>query len=458
MFCKYCGKASGDRDICSACEEKIKNFMENGGSEQGLQSGAANGNNSSVSSSRNQQVYNWDEAHSNETVEVNEEKTVEYKGFFTLPRIISFIGIIIFTACLFMPMFQNSESEVYILTDLNNGEVALAIPLFMLLNTIFDRSISRVTFSGGIPHRAHGFFRFRLLIVWGVIGIITLLGLRSYFGSGYDVSNGIYYFAFVGCGLTIIAPFFVRENDGTGLKPIRKYDYIWIVLVAVIAVVLCYKMSVTNNDSEDVYTSSVEDTTDSYESKYEEVEKDYNEYAASNKESTVAETEAPVVDNSAEESYRAKLRDFVANYGRSYCIYDVNKDGIDDVIVPSYYDIYAYEVYVYENNEFVGAQGDNGPGLYSYNGLYACDDSGLYSYYEDADNGIYRYIKYRYSDGNLTEDYSDYVSIEGNDYFVDGNPTNYDMFNQKKYRILNSSLYFYDLSDSTAIENARYNR
>jgi hypothetical protein len=330
MFCKYCGKASGDRDICSACEEKIKNFMENGGSEQGLQSGAANDNNSGVSSSRNQQVYNWDETHSNENVEENNEKTVEYKGFLSLPRIISLIGVIIFTACLLMPMFQNSESEVYILTDLPNGEVAFAIPLFMLLNTIFDRSISRVTFSGGIPHRAHGFFRFRLLIVWGVIGIITLFGLRSYFGSGYDVSNGIYYFAFVGCGLTIIAPFFVRENDGTGLKPIRKYDYIWIVLVAVIAVVLCNKMKVPNNDSEDVYTSSVEDTTDSYESKYEEVEKDYNEYAASNKENTVTETEAPVVDTA--ELYSTRLGEMIAKCRTEYCLYDIDKDGWEEFI------------------------------------------------------------------------------------------------------------------------------
>jgi hypothetical protein len=277
MFCKYCGNDSGNRGICSECEKKKKYFM---------QSGAANDNSDNASDGK-QAMSVWDEIIESE----DEEKSVEYKSFFTLPRIISLIGIIIFTACFLMPMFECSERDLSILM-MPKGELLIIIPLFMLLNTTFDKIVSRVSFL-----REFGFFRFRLCIVWGIFGIITLLSLRSYCGSEYNLSKEIYYLAFVGCGLTIIAPFFVRENDGTGLKPIKKLDYIWIAAVVVQACVLYGMIQFTHNGSQTVYKSEVEETAESYESGYNETEKDHAEYTdASENKNTVTEKSTPKIE------------------------------------------------------------------------------------------------------------------------------------------------------------------
>lgn len=223
MFCKYCGKNSGTSDICSECNEKINNFMQNCSVGENI---------------NNNQEYDWYKEQL-ETDKIAEEH-IEYKGFCTFPRILGIVAAILFAICCIAPIYIYGDDGYLSLINIQKGEGFLIIPLFMLLNAIFDKSITTISLSG--IH--HGFLRFKLCILWGIIGlcaiIITPCMLSFYTGIVMQGYTGTFYIAVISCVLQIIAPFLVRENDGTGIKPVKKYDYIWIVLTILIAVVLCF--------------------------------------------------------------------------------------------------------------------------------------------------------------------------------------------------------------------------
>lgn len=420
MFCKYCGKASGERDVCSACEEKIKKFMENGGSEQVSQNTDTTNNTTTAdnmdSGNKQGQGYNWYESQMPENVDERRKENVKQKGFFSLPRIISFIGIIIFALCCIMPMFEYSDYDGICLIDEPNGGLVFIIPLFMLLNTIFDKSISGISFSGAIPHRTHGFFRFRLCIVWGVIGVVTLLCLGSNYSGTPGLSRGLfYYLAFVGCGLTIIAPFFVRENDGTGIKPIKKWDYIWIVAVVVIACVLCSRLQfVDSSDTEQAYSS--EDKKIGSNNKSNDNKTDNKTYykdntAISETESNVSESENNVSDSKSNVSepevdenaiYSSKLQEMIAQYPSGYCLYDVDKDGKEDFIVlsPNSGETDAgnqYRIYVYSDGVFNYIDS-----ISTYGYIYGTND--YFIIYEGTQMAAYSLVVIQYDSSSKTLD------------------------------------------------------
>lgn len=246
MFCKYCGKNSDNYDVCNECNEKINSYMKNSNLEE-----------STVDKNGYDRIM-----EQTESITHNKEVT-EYRGFFTMPRIMGFIGSIIFAFCCIVPMYMYGEEDYLSLIDVKNGETFLLIPLFMLLNTIFDKSITRVTLSG--IH--NGFLRFKLCIFWGIVGICSIIIYPCAFSLFTNVAiteyTPIFYIAIIGCVLLIIAPFLIKENDGTGIKPVKKYDYIWIVLSVLIAVLLCFAtVSKTDelgyNDNDNILEENLE--------------------------------------------------------------------------------------------------------------------------------------------------------------------------------------------------------
>lgn len=237
MFCKYCGKDSGNSDVCNECNEKINSYIKNSNMEE-----------STVDK-------NDCDSYMEQTENiVNNDAVTEYRGFFTMPRVMGLIGSIIFAFCCIVPMYMYGEENYFSLIDLKKGETFLLIPLFMLLNVKFDKFITRVTLSG--IHS--GFFRFKLCILWAIIGICAIIICPCIISINTNTVleyTPIFYIAIIGCALLIIAPFLVKENDGTGIKPIKKYDYIWIVLSVLIAVLLCF--ATVSKKDEVVYNDNI---------------------------------------------------------------------------------------------------------------------------------------------------------------------------------------------------------
>lgn len=249
MFCKYCGNDSGGSDICSKCSEKINNFTQNKSDGKDIS---------------NNQGYNWYKEQLENSEE--KEKPVEYKGFWTFPRILSIVAAILFTFCCIMPQYLIDDVTMDLaIADIKpNGGYVFVIPILIILNTIFDKSIVTVSLSG-FHFR---FLRHKLCIIFGAIGICTLF-VVPYAMSTYGIIVTDYtpwfYVSVISCLLAIAAPFFVRANDGTGIKPIRKYDYIWIVIVAVLTVALCYNAinkqvnsMVADNNNNDILAEYLE--------------------------------------------------------------------------------------------------------------------------------------------------------------------------------------------------------
>lgn len=272
MFCKYCGKPSGETDVCSECNYKLNNIDQNGGSAVDMIASDVPVNNVNTQYNSNMgQVGAMDIS----------EKPQEYKGFWTLPRILSLAGALIFAFCCIMPqiIIDDIHGDVAIADMQPNGTYVFVIPFFIILNTILDKSMVTVTKGGfRLRNRMH-----KMCILFGAAGICTLFMVpisMKVDGTVVLGYTGWYYLSFAGCIMAIVSPFLVRPNDGTGIRPLKKYDYIWIAIVAVLTIIVAYgasldrpmdaadntvrEQSVSNSYDNDSYAADSYGTDDSY--------------------------------------------------------------------------------------------------------------------------------------------------------------------------------------------------
>lgn len=306
MFCKYCGKNAGNTDICRECNEKINNFMFN---------------NSDIISNNETTNYNQNYEYNKKIADTNisEKEPVKYKGFFSLPRVLAILGAVIFAFCCIMPQYLVDDlvKDIAIADLQPYGMYIFVIPILIIFNAIFDKSIFTLSITG-FHWR---FLRLKLCILWGLVGICILFFIP--FGIGYNIIGytAFYYASWLGCIMAIIAPFLVRENDGTGIKPVKKYDFIWIVPAVVLALFLCFRVYSVNSDNGTSVIADTSDITDAVENSDNDEVSD-NSSAQYSESEPVSETEfideGSYYENESNEDNENLLSE-LENFMNEYC-------------------------------------------------------------------------------------------------------------------------------------------
>lgn len=429
MFCTNCGRqCSDDRKFCASCGSPLH---------------------SEINEVRNDQsagVTNYTANKVNYTEKSKEENVIPYKGFFSLPRVMGLIGALFLAISCVMPIFTFSDGSTFNFINTNVTKAALLLPILILLNTIFDKSLVTISLSG-VHFR---FMRFKLCILWGLAGIVMLFGVVMIHDvASYEIPFCV---GIVGCAISIIAPFFVNENDGSGIKPVKKYDFIWIGLAVVIVFVLLFRLYSVGFNGYNAHVGSAAGT-DTYSDSNGNV---------NNTDTPEVQTQTNPVENK-ELSYTEKMKKVIKESGgNKYRVYDINNDGNDDIII--FYKGSAtdgwndYKAYVYEGNEFKlagsfeGVAGDDAR-------IYKSKYIGFYVYEEDLSGDTFKYVysKYEYTNGRVEPNVNDFVeeTVYG-DYIVDGKYVGYNFFIQNVNIINGNYLQFSDINDYSSVENAHF--
>ncbi|MCC8097376.1 MAG: zinc ribbon domain-containing protein [Eubacterium sp.] len=340
--------------------------------------------------------------------------------YFNFPRILALTGVIIYTVCEFLPIFSyyTDSGYVYDISMTGLSYLCLAIPVLMAYNALFDRGFVIGASLSGVHG---GFLKFKLCILFGLAGMCALAVIpstvmTSEFGSGTVFFHEAYWAAWGGCVLTVIAPFFIRKNDRTGITPVKGIDFLWIITAAALAAFICFRcldmIYVFSDESNipDIYTYEGE-----YDLALEETDSDGS--AASSEQTdlgTIANNSETVQDefiNNYDTALISAVEGWLESYPlMTYCTYDINSDGYDDLIFHEYTyydetdvpsgDSYDILIYAPDENSFSYINS-----ISSDEGIYGSSYGGLYTFYylNNTDYGYFYWI-YNSSTGEMEAD------------------------------------------------------
>jgi tetratricopeptide (TPR) repeat protein len=159
---------------------------------------------------------------------------------------------------------------------------------------------------------------------------------------------------------------------------------------------------------------------------------------------------------SAKETYISKLKNTIQGIGCSYSIYDINKDGISDVVFRTQADTTpgqktaTFALYVYENGNFnkIGSVSTDG------NDLYASKKNGVYVI--SSDPCWEEYIKYEYRNGSLVRNQSEEVFVGIETFSVDGKPASKQVAENNARIIEGNAMTFTASSNLSAADSATF--
>ena len=460
MVCKYCGKESGTRDICSECSKEMGSFTEK---------------ESQCDTSSNQ---------TNRYGSQDSNSYVPKPKFFSFPRILALIGVLLYVVCLIMPVYNvtlldYAQPDKQALLDISC--YFAAIPVVMLYNIVFDKSRWM-----GLHFRI---LRFKLLILFSIINIATLtMAPAMFIDMGYNISvnsfTGYFYLAIFACILSLAAPFFVKEENNTGITPVKKIDLLWIMPAFAFLAILIFRLYYLNSIGEyfgklpnDYYDTAYDDySADSYNDEYDAYEQE-----PENTQTSPSDAER--------DRYIEKLENTVDMVYLDHCVYDVDKDGIDDIIFRSpaddetlfYFDsdatgtINIYDVYIYKKEEgdfvYSGQVATMNEKLYGsdYNGLYGCFDNlmkALFMEDEEMDfpittNIVSIYIDYLFDGTEITIDDQnslfELADLNEHTYGAGDEDVSASSYYSAESEIQANLMVFEDREDNGQIYNASYN-
>lgn len=158
-----------------------------------------------------------------------------YKGFWSVPRIVEFLAAILTVISCVLPIFTTSDGKEFSFILSKYGAVVLLLPVLIFLNAFYDKSEVKIS----IPVVQFKFLKFKLCILWGISGIASLF--CAVIICGVETYTPIFYFGIIGYIIAILVPFLVKKDDGTGIKPVVSYDFVWISVAVVVALSVCGK-------------------------------------------------------------------------------------------------------------------------------------------------------------------------------------------------------------------------
>ncbi len=197
---------------------------------------------------------------------------------------------------------------------------------------------------------------------------------------------------------------------------------------------------------------------------YTSAENAANEALAIDPDNTAAKNIIATVSakRSARADYISKLKSTIQSVGLGYKIYDIDKDGISDIVFSSQCDGggMTYQLYVYENGNFrkIDSVYENGTfskldDFYSNDYIFASKKNGFYIVSRDC---FVTYYKYEYRNGSLVENPNEEVSMGSDAFFVDGKMVSKQVAENNAKIIEGNAMTFTSPSNLSAADSASF--